>query len=246
METLLPSAAAEKADRLPGWYARATRLSAYAASFFVFAPLAIAPVFLYAWVGEMGYVTRWAFTALAAGCAASLVAVPAGTLVQALDRPGIQARAAIVSIALNIPLSLTLVRSWGVDGAALGTALAMILSSFLLVRDAHRAGGLVLSATWRDLVRRQWPLWLTCGGFAFATQTMFSRWLLTKAITLRYLVPLRLGALAMAVCLYIACVVLMILGKVLITGLDNDEKAHLARWQGAFRGWWDCPIGQAS
>src|SRR5262249_20196660 len=101
------------------------------------APLAIAPVFLYAWVGEMGYVSRHVFTCLAVGTAANLFARPVATLAQATGHAEIPARAAIASILVNVPLSLALVQVWGVEGAALGSSVAMVLGSALLLSQAR-------------------------------------------------------------------------------------------------------------
>jgi len=66
-------------------------LSAYGTLVFFAAPLAIAPGFLYAWVGEMGYVSRWTFVALGLGVSANLFALPLATLAQASGGPGLQA-----------------------------------------------------------------------------------------------------------------------------------------------------------
>lgn len=129
IETFLPTASIEAAEggsageRLH----RMAVLSAYGILVFFAVPLAIAPVFLYAWVGEMGYISRWTFVALGLGASANLFALPLATLAQASGRPGLQARAAFVSMLVNVPLSLALVRVWGVEGAALGTAVAMVV-----------------------------------------------------------------------------------------------------------------------
>jgi O-antigen/teichoic acid export membrane protein len=245
LETLLPSAAAEAAKGdSRAWYARATRLAGFAVGFLVLAPWAIAPVFLYAWIGEMGYVTRWTFGMLAVGCGASLLAVPAGTLLQAHDRPGTQARAALVSIALNIPLSLAFVRVWGVEGAALGTTMAMVIGSLWLLRDAHGLVKLSPVTTWRQLQQQQWPMWIACATFGIVTHQAFGWWFLNADPTVRYALPYRVGALVLSGLLYAACVGLMLVAKVLLVGLAEDERSQVARWRGMARTWRQWALAQ--
>jgi O-antigen/teichoic acid export membrane protein len=176
-ETFLPTAMSRQAspDDAWQWYQASTRLAAYGVCVFMLAPLAIAPVFLYAWTGEMGYLGRWAFIALSFGAAASVLALPAAILAQAQGWPGLQARAAAVAILLNIPLSLAMVMSWGLVGAALGTAVAMIAGSAQLVRAVHRRAGRSLRSTART-VSGFWMLALVCLFWAGLTYMAFGSW----------------------------------------------------------------------
>src|SRR6185369_1303516 len=128
---------------------------------FMLAPLAVSPLFLYAWTGESGLSSRWAFAALMIGAAANVVALPAATIAQATGRAGIQARAAVVSMLINIPLSVSLVLAWGLVGGAIATAIAMLVGSWLLIVDIHRLHGWPLAATGR-LIAAFWPSVAVC------------------------------------------------------------------------------------
>jgi len=78
------------------WYAQSTRFAAYGMCVFMLAPLAVSPVFLYAWAGEMGYVGSGAFVALIIGAMANMLALPAATLIQPVGLPGLPARMAVL------------------------------------------------------------------------------------------------------------------------------------------------------
>jgi hypothetical protein len=133
-------------------------------------------------------------------------------------------------MALNVPLSVLLVRL-GVEGAALGTATAMVAASILLMSDAHHLAGLSLGTTWRKLAQQQRPLWITCAWFGIATHEVFDWWFRQTDVSARYAVTLRLGAVVLAVLLYAACVGLMLAMKVVLVGLSEDERRHVARWR---------------
>jgi hypothetical protein len=85
-DAFMPSATVGLADgQAPeGQLRRMFTLAGHGALLFIVAPAAIGPVLLYAWVGEMGYVSRWTFAALAFGAAASLLALPGTAMAQAL------------------------------------------------------------------------------------------------------------------------------------------------------------------
>ncbi len=233
MDTFLPSAAIHAADAagLRRWYLKTLGLAAHSVALFVLAPMAVAPVFLTAWVGNIGYAGRWAFMALAAGTAANLLVFPSGTLVQALDRPGIQARAALLSMALNIPLSLALVRLWGVDGAAIGTALAMTAGAGLLARDAHRAIGLSGFETARSVMREAWPLWAAAAVFGLGVHVGFTPTLLVVRAAGQH--ATRAQTLLVAVLLYLACLGLMLGCKLWAAPAGQGEPARASGWRAA-------------
>jgi O-antigen/teichoic acid export membrane protein len=196
---------------------------------FFAAPLVVAPVFLYAWVGEMGYVSRHVFAFLILGASANLLALPLAALCQAAGRPQVQARAAIASILLNVPLSLTLVRLWGLEGAALGSSLAMVLGMAVLLREARVALGRdVVSVVTRTLVRH-WPLALVCLVWGLAVHVGFDRWLDTTSVPVRYMRSQRAVAGLVALGLYAGCLLTLAVFKVRLVGLEDDERQSLAR-----------------
>ncbi len=232
MDTFLPGAVADadKPEALRAGYLDTMRLSASAVGLFILAPLAVAPVLLTAWVGEIGYAGRWTFSALAVGTAANLIAFPSGTLVQALDRPGAQARAAVVSMLLNVPLSLALVRVWGVDGAATGTAIAMVASAGILVWEGHRAVGLRCVDTFRQLAREALPLW--GGALAFGLFVHEAvRPVVTAATSSGQFERLR--AIVLAGALYLCCVLLMLGCQAAASALSARQRRESGGWRGA-------------
>jgi O-antigen/teichoic acid export membrane protein len=230
VDTFLPiatqwAAAGRSRDDAPR---RMALLAFYGSVVFFAGPLAVAPVFLYAWVGEMGYISRHVFTYLVVGAAANLLALPLATLAQAAGRPEVQARAAMVSIILNIPLSLTLVRVWGVEGGALASSLAMILGMVILMREARAALGTEAVSAVSVTVLRHWPLAAVCLGWGGAVHFFFGRWLVTTPVHLRYGLRLRALAGVAALALYGACLLIVLLVKLRI-GFEADESQFLAR-----------------
>ncbi len=143
IDSFLATAAIGQADRESLWreYLRIRNLAAIATLVFIVAPLAVSPAMLYAWTGGVGYEARWIFMCLSIGAAFSIAALPAAAMVQAAGRSDLQARAAIVSLAVNVPLSFLLVVYLGPVGAASGTAVAMSLGAVLLIVAMYRAYG---------------------------------------------------------------------------------------------------------
>ena len=231
METFLPVATqrtASSEDKAAAVRVMA-RLAVYAGLVFFAAPLAVGPVFLYAWVGEMGYVSRRVFAVLVVGAAANLLALPVATAAQAAGRPEVQARAAIASILLNIPLSLTLVRVWGLEGAALGSSLAMVLGMGVLFWQARRMlGHQVVSAMTSTLVRH-WPLGVVCLAWGIAVHVVFARWLATTSVAFRYDLRPRAEAGLAALALYAGCLLVLLALKLRVLGLEDDERHLLGR-----------------
>ena len=238
MTTFLPIAAQQTATG--GDMSGASRRMISAALFGVLvlfaAPLAIAPVFLYAWVGEMGYVSRHVFTCLAVGTAANLLARPVATLAQAAGHAEIPARAAIVSIVVNVPLSLALVRVWGVEGAALGSSVAMVIGATVLLYQARARMGSEMLEGVSGVLRRHWPLAAVCLLWSVAVHHGFRNWFLETPIAVRYTVGLRLHAGLAAVALYGACLLALAVVKVKVIGLEAHERAWLATARAAVGG----------
>jgi O-antigen/teichoic acid export membrane protein len=141
IDSFLATASIGQTDRDALWkeYVRITKLAFVAVVVFILAPLAVAPFLLYAWTGDVGFEARWVFANLAVGAAFSIVALPAAAMVQAAGRSDLQARAALASLLINVPVSYILVNQFGPAGAAAGTATAMSLSATLLVVATYRA-----------------------------------------------------------------------------------------------------------
>ncbi|MES2937372.1 MAG: polysaccharide biosynthesis C-terminal domain-containing protein [Pseudomonadota bacterium] len=206
-DTFLPNAMvrADGARAAWDWYLASTRLAAYGVVVFLLAPLAVAPVFLYAWTGEMGHLGSDVFVALCIGTVASVLALPAATLAQAQGRPALQARAAGLAVALNLPLSLLLVLRFGALGAAIGSACAMALSAALLVWTVHRHFGQPLAPTLAVLARF-WPVVLVCALWGVAGAWIFDAWFETLPPQAPYARALRVAPGLCAVGAYVLCI----------------------------------------
>jgi O-antigen/teichoic acid export membrane protein len=230
-ETMLPIAAhhAATGGSTLGQTRRLMLLALHGALLFCAAPCAVAPVFLYAWVGEMGYVSRYVFVWLAVGAAANLFALPIATLTQAAGHPRVQASAALCSIAVNVLLSVTLVHVWGVPGAAFGSSLAMLLGTAVLVRQARGTLGAEVTATLRLALVRHLPVIAACLACGILIHLAFGHWILKVPLQVRYALGLRVMGAFTTVGLYIACVLVMVGVKLKVVGLDEDERIFVAR-----------------
>jgi O-antigen/teichoic acid export membrane protein len=214
-EALLPRATRDFAtsENLRATYRQLNAVAALGLVFLCFVPMAIAPLMMYAWVGEMGYVSRAVFVILAAGMAANLLALPAVVLSQASGRPQLQAMAAASSIVMNVALTFELVRAYRLRGAAAGTALALTLSAVILIYAVHRALGWSLRRTLGEIGS---PLWLpatVCLVIGIGVERGFASFLRPLGIPARYVLAVRAEIAILAVCAYLACVVLIAAGE---------------------------------
>ncbi len=211
VESFLASAAIHQKDVDQLWrgYERITGIAVLAAFTFLLAPIAVGPLFLVAWIGEIGYPARWPFLCLALGAACSVVALPAASLVQSMGRADLHARSALLALGINIPMSIALVQQWGVAGVAVGTALAMACGAGLLLMDTHKACGRPVADTVGKVVRLG-PLALICATVGIlswiATDYAVSRFGLSAIST----PSARLSVAALAIATYGLCVGLML------------------------------------
>jgi O-antigen/teichoic acid export membrane protein len=228
-DTFLPTAMTRQADKEQTWtwYLASSRIAAYGVCVFMLAPMAIAPVFLYAWTGEMGYVGRWAFVALSIGAMASVLSLPAATLAQAEGRPNLQGRAAALAILVNVPLSLLLVVQWGLVGAAIGTAAAMLVSAVLLVAGVHRHFGRPVAATLRVLAGF-WPLLLVGLCWGGLTYFLFSAWFAALDPAVRFSRVTRAYPGFVAIMVYAMCLISFAVVEIRRGALSVGERAWLA------------------
>ena len=219
----------ESGDDIWPRYESATRLAATAVMVFMVAPLAVAPLFLYAWTGEMGYVARWVFLGLVLGAAGNIIALPAAAMAQAAGRAGLQARSALASMLINIPLSLVLVLKWGLAGAAAGTAIAMLGSSSLLLWQVHRAYEKPLSATMR-ILWEFWPLLLVCAICAALLYLPFEHWVASLDPGIRYSRKMRVYPAALAGVAYVICLATMAVVHINRGALSWEQYQLLTKW----------------
>jgi Na+-driven multidrug efflux pump len=211
LDSFLPSAAIEHATPQESWtrYLAVTRLAGAAVCVFMLAPLALMPVFLYAWTGQMGYESRGAFALLLAGFAINVLSLPAAAMVQAAGRADLQARAALLTLVLNVPLSVVFLLQWGLTGAALGTALAMAAGAVLLFTRMHDLHGRSTRPTLR-LLAGFWPVLPVCLLFLLASWLPFESWLSAKDPAIRFAWQTRVGPALVCAFAYPACVAILV------------------------------------
>jgi O-antigen/teichoic acid export membrane protein len=229
-ETFLPMAVTQAHDREQAWhwYVTGTRIAIYGVCVFMLAPLAVAPVFLYAWAGEIGYVGRWAFAALCIGAMASVLALPAATMAQASGHPELQARAAAITILVNVPLSLALVYRWGLVGASIGTAVAMLSGATLLVLAVHRHMERPAGATLR-LLGSFWPPLLVCMAWGILTYSVFQDWFQGLDAATRFSRHMRMYPGLLAGVVYGLCLGTILWVEVRRGAFTGPERAFVAR-----------------
>jgi O-antigen/teichoic acid export membrane protein len=231
LDSFLPSAAIGQDEPEENWqrYLSVTRMASLATMAFMLAPLAIAPVFLYAWTGQMGYLSSGVFVGLSVGFIANVLVLPASAMVQSAGRANIQARSAVATMLINVPLSLLLLFKWGMVGAAIGTSVAMVVGSVLLLVQMHRAYGRPLRPT-IAIFAQFWPALLVCLAFATLGHYAFEHWLAGIHGDARFawrtrVVPALLSALGYALCLGTMLTIQMRRGM-----LGAQERAQLVDW----------------
>ncbi|PIW49976.1 MAG: hypothetical protein COW18_04550 [Zetaproteobacteria bacterium CG12_big_fil_rev_8_21_14_0_65_54_13] len=218
--TLLPTATEKLARGAEIWgdYMAMTRASGMAAVLFLLLPLAVSPIFLFAWVGQIGYHGRWVFMLLACGIAISVLAMPVSNFIQAMGKTVIDARFALVSITMNVTFSLILIQQWGKEGAAAGTALAISATGIAYMNKFHQLQGRRLIDTLRYLAGIFWPalfICLICYGLERIIEPLVisSRWYMGPA----------------AVALYVGGLIAIVWVMVFTNRLGREETALLNR-----------------
>jgi O-antigen/teichoic acid export membrane protein len=236
LDSFLPSASIDQASPEQAWqrYQQVTKMAAAAVMVFMLAPLAIAPMFLYAWTGQMGYLSRGVFAGLFPGFAASLLALPAAAMVQAAGRADIQARSALATLLVNVPLSLLLLWRWGAAGAALGTSAALIVGAMVLLRGMHRAYDRPMAPTFA-IFRAYWPALLVCVSAAALVYFPFEHWMDTLAPQQRYAWRTRIVPALLSAAGYAVVVWTMIWLQLRRQPLTLEQRARIAQWWSSWR-----------
>lgn len=174
-----------------------------AAPFFTFLIIS-APQLMRVWMGEGHGQSALALRILAAGWLLNtILGSVGGPFVQAMDKPQIQMRGALLNIVLNPLLSLLLLKLFGFTGVLVGTSVSIFLSALYFTWDLHREFSLPL---WRFLASSLlFPLAVSaaCGAAAWAILCGFSGLLglalqLTVFTSLYAVVMLRLKPVASA------------------------------------------------
>lgn len=231
IEAFLPSATinAEEPSRVWGMYQKMTGLTVYGVVLFLIAPLTIAPMFLYAWTGEMGIYAKWIFVALTLGVVANIAVLPAAIMVQAGGHPEIQTRSAIFSVILNVPLSLLFIQMWGSVGAAIGTAIALVGGAWLLFYSTHRYYGKNMATTLNGFWYKVRPALIVCLVWLLFSFVLFKIWFVTLDPHIRYSIHSRIYPGIVSLLLYVGCIMTIILVQAYKGLFHREELALLFR-----------------
>jgi O-antigen/teichoic acid export membrane protein len=139
---VLPAASELQAEgqeeRVYSLYRRSTKyVISFGLPIMLFAVIS-APAILFGWIGE-GYDSSVnILRVLALGYFFNTAAGTISPIVQGIGRPDIQMWIAILSVSLNVPLSIFLIQRFGFLGAALGTTIAMVIAASIYFLRFHR------------------------------------------------------------------------------------------------------------
>jgi O-antigen/teichoic acid export membrane protein len=100
--------------------------------------IVFAPVILFGWIGEGYDASVSVLRILALGYFFNMAAGTISPIVQGIGRPDIQMWIAILSVSLNVPLSIFLIQRFGFLGASLGTTIAMVIAASTYFWRFHR------------------------------------------------------------------------------------------------------------
>ena len=221
--TFLPSATAQYVSGADIWnsYLNLTRSAVHTIILFLLLPLIVSPIFLFAWVGQIGYHGRWVFMFLTIGISFGVLIIPVSIFVQAMGRTIMETRFAVCSIILNVVLSLTLVQFWGKEGAAAGTGISMSLAGLGYIYAFHRIHKKKLVDTLKSLTGQFWPFIPICiiwVGLEILIEPLVisSRW---------YMAPASVG-------LYLSCFFTLLITYGYTGRFSSSEKELIGRVKG--------------
>jgi peptidoglycan biosynthesis protein MviN/MurJ (putative lipid II flippase) len=177
----------------------------------------------------MGYLSRGVFVGLSIGFIANVLVLPAAAMVQAAGRADIQARSAIATMVLNVPLSLLLLFEWGMPGAAIGTSVAMVVGSVLLLVQMHRAYARPLGPT-LAIFAQFWPALLVCLVFAGLFFFAFEHWIAGMQGMQRFAWRTRVVPGLLSVAGYGLCAGTMVAVQLRRGMLSAQQRAEIAGW----------------
>jgi O-antigen/teichoic acid export membrane protein len=170
---------------------RLLRLTALGVGFFLLLPMAVSPIALFAWVGQVGYHAAGTFALLAVSVISTLMVTPLSVAAQAMGRASMEFRRATGAMLVNIPASWLLIHWYGKEGAALGTLFACLTANLLFASWLLRH----LALPWARVASTLRPLLLpsvaTALLVALATRliepwVISSRWYMAPAAALLY------------------------------------------------------------
>ncbi|NOZ68895.1 MAG: polysaccharide biosynthesis protein [Deferribacteres bacterium] len=125
-------------EKLIEGYLRGTKyLALISVPLFVFVIIS-APQIMKVWMGDGYEKSAWIIRIIGAGWLCAVLAGVRGAVVQAIARPGMEMRAGLVAVALNLPLSIIFITHFGFMGVAFGTLIALFFSAVYGFVTLHR------------------------------------------------------------------------------------------------------------
>lgn len=160
--------AGDRSKVLAGYVAGTRYIGLLAAPLFALLTFS-APQLMLAWMGEGHGQSALALRVLAAGWFVNTVlGGVGGAFVQAMDKPQIQMRGAIVNIVLNPLLSVLLLKLFGFPGVLAGTSLSIALSALYFTWDLHREFNMPLRGFLASALLAPTAAAAACGVAAYA------------------------------------------------------------------------------
>jgi peptidoglycan biosynthesis protein MviN/MurJ (putative lipid II flippase) len=134
-----------------------------------------------------------------------------------------------VTILINVPLSLFLLFEWGMVGAAIGTSIAMVTGSAILLLQMHRAYrrpiGPTLAIFWN-----YWPALLVCLLFGTLFYLPFEHWISGIHGNARFAWRTRVTHAFLSVSGYAVCLGTMLVVQMRRGLLSPEQLAGIGRW----------------
>jgi O-antigen/teichoic acid export membrane protein len=198
--TFLPAVARADPAEARNLYLDMTRTAGHAAVLFLVLPLTVAPYFLFAWAGEIGYHGRWVFFFLALALTADLVAAPVSNMLQALGRTSMESRFALSGLLVHAAAAAVLVGRFGKSGSAAACAIGLLCAHGAFIFAFHRLMGWRVAETASALWLEFRAALMICAANAVVAAVVrpwviVSRWYMLPAAGLLYAA----GACALAV-----------------------------------------------
>jgi O-antigen/teichoic acid export membrane protein len=170
---------------------RMLRITVLGGGLFLLLPTALAPIALFAWVGEVGYHASGTFVLLSLSVMSTLLVMPMSMLAQAMGRASMEFSRSCMAMVVNVPSSWMLIHAYGKEGAALGTLIACLLANVCFALWLHRRIGLSWRRTASELRPLAVPLLVVAIALAFACRgiqpyVISSRALMAPATLLLY------------------------------------------------------------
>lgn len=164
LDTVMPKASVDHAQGVKLWpcYLNSLKIGINCAILFLVIPATVAPLFMHALGGTVGVMASSAFIIMIAGIIINILALPAKLLLQAMSLEKALVKTSLLTILMNIALTLLFVTHWGVNGAAAASAIAMLTGGIWITGIFHSHMGMRMTETMRNHMRKLWPILIVC------------------------------------------------------------------------------------